>query len=344
MVSRLAEVLRVSDLTQLLGEDVPTAVYAHPAHNALARVQRALAAWSPESAGGTPDLADLRRRVESAWLLRSVSSTDRSDLAAVLPDLLADGQRCARSTQRQEAYQLLAEVYHLSQLYLCYQPAPELLWVVVDRGMSAAHASGDAATLARAAWFAAYLYRDSGVLDLAHQVVDDALRYLAVAGDRSPTVERQRCVVHLAAAWNHARDGHAAQAWREWDAAVDADTGAQPVSAHALFGARCDDVALTLDVELGRAASALRRAAATDVNAIASVPRRTRVMIEAARGYLLKNEHTGAVHLLQRAQRTSPEATLYSMHARSMVHGMSRSAPPMLRAEVDQLVSALRIG
>jgi hypothetical protein len=166
---------------------------------------------------------------------------DRSDLAAVLPSLVVDAQRAARAAStpatREAAHRLLAEVYHLGQLYLCYQNAPELLWVVVDRAMSAAEASEDLATIGRAAWFSAYLYRDFGVMEQAHQVVEQATRRLEGAGS-SPAVARQRSVVRLASAWNYARDGRPAEAWREWDAAVDADHGAAEVAApYVLFGA-----------------------------------------------------------------------------------------------------------
>jgi hypothetical protein len=64
-------------------------------------------------------------------------------------------------------------------------------------------------------------------------------------------------------------------------------------------------------------------------------------MIEASRGQLLKREYAGAVHLLHRAYQTSPEATLYSAHARTMVHEMRRHAGPMLRADLANLAGSL---
>ena len=64
-------------------------------------------------------------------------------------------------------------------------------------------------------------------------------------------------------------------------------------------------------------------------------------MIEAARGQLLKREYTGGVHLLRRALDVSPEATVFSAHARSMVHEMKSKAGPMLRREVAYLADML---
>jgi transcriptional regulator with XRE-family HTH domain len=345
MVTRLAEVLRVNDLTDLLGEDAPTAVYARPEHAALSRVRLALSSYG--GAGTDVTLDDLQSRVQHAWRLRAVSTRDRTDLATVLPGLLADGQRAVSvaptPARKRAAWRTLAEVYHLGQLYLCYQDAPELLWVVVDRGMSAALASEEPAAVGRAVWFSAYLYRDFGRIDQAHQVVDDGLRMLQAASGR-PQVTRQRCVVHLASAWNYAREARPAQAWRAWDAAVEADrNGIDVPEPYVLFGADCGDVALVLDVELGKASSASRRAEAMDVETVGSVPRRTRLMIEASRGQMLKREYAGAVHLLRRAHQTSPEATVYSAYARAMAHELLTRSGPMLRRQVAELATDLGI-
>src|SRR6266511_4358479 len=139
MVARLAEVLRVP-LAELLGEGVSPSVWARPEH---------------------AELAQVRADVAAAWRLRSASGRDRSDLAAVLPRLLGGAARVVRGAapeDRREARRLAAEVYHLAQLYLCYQDATELLWVAVDRGMSTAVDADDPLAAARAAWFSAYLY------------------------------------------------------------------------------------------------------------------------------------------------------------------------------------------
>jgi len=346
MVLRLAEVLRVANLADLLGQDTPTAVFAHPEHPALGAIRRALVS-SAIAPGEAPDVEQLRVRVTQAWRLRALSPRDRTDLAAVLPGLLVDGQRtisaAAGPGARRAACSVLAEVYHLAQMYLCYQNAPELLWVAVDRAGAVSREADDAAQVGRAAWFSAYLYRDFGHLEQAHQVIDDAVLALETA-EPTARVARQRSVVHLASAWNFAREGRAAEAWREWDTAVEFDRDAGPVPGEmVLFGADVGDVALALDVELGRPAAASRRAEATDLDTVVSIPRRARLTIEAARGQVLKREYTGGVHLLRRAYETSPEATLFSAYARTMVHELSSKAGPMLRREVAELADKLSL-
>lgn len=348
MLAKLADVLRVRDLGELLGEHAPAAVYVRPEHPALGEIRRAVVAFGPVAEDMAPSPADLRARVRYAWRRRSASHRDRTDLAAVLPGLMVDAQRAARAgrspAERRTAHRVLAEVYHLGQLYLCYQDAAELLWVVVDRAMAAAVESDSPAAVGRAAWFSAYLYRDFGQLDQAHQVVDDALRHLRGAPEQTGELLRQRSTVHLAEAWNHARESRSALAWRAWDAAVDArrESGL-PDPPDALFGATVEDVALTLDVELGKATSAARRAEAVDIGAVASTPRRARLAIEASRGLMLRRDYTGAVYLLRRAYETSPEATLFSMHARAMAAELLGRTGPLLRGDVADLADKLGV-
>jgi hypothetical protein len=66
-------------------------------------------------------------------------------------------------------------------------------------------------------------------------------------------------------------------------------------------------------------------------------------MIEASRGQMLKREYAGALHLLRHAYQVSPEATLYSAHARSMVHAMLTHSGPLLRREVAELADNLGV-
>jgi transcriptional regulator with XRE-family HTH domain len=347
MVARLAEVLRVADLSELLDSEAPTALYTRPTHVELAPVRTAILSAVPHDTE-PPSIDQVRANLDATWRLRSASGRDRSDLATVLPGLIIQARQVVKWAEnpedRRHGWRVLAEVYHLAQLYLCYQDSSELLWVVVDRAANAAQESEDAATLGRAAWFSSYLYRDAGMVDQAHQVVDDALRHLDAVAEKTPHIQRQRRVVHLAAAWNHAREGRPAQAWRSWDAATDAEhQGGAPVSPHTLFGAECADIALVLDVELGRSSAAARRAERIDIGAVQSVPRRCRLMIEASRGYLLRREHAGALHLLRRAYQTSPEATRYSMHARGLAHDLVAKVGPMLRPDAERVARDLGV-
>jgi hypothetical protein len=173
--------------------------------------------------------------------------------------------------------------------------------------------------IARAAWYMAYLYRDFGNIGQAHQVV---MTLCAIS---------MRHLVRVAsccgsAAWcswlrrgTHAREYRPALAWRAWDAAVEAKSrSGMSDPPDVLFGATVEDVALALDVELGRSASATRRAEAIDLRSVASTPRRARLAIEAARALMLRREYAGALHMLHRA---------YSLLCISCLRGGRRRRP-----------------
>ena len=356
-LAQLAAVLHVDDFGSLLGEIAPATLVGRPDHPALGEVRAALAGVAAPAADEDADrqLERLRVDVAAAWRQRSVSGRDRTDLATVLPRLLTDAPATVRAAgtpaARRDARHLSAQIYQLAQLYLCYQSdAPELLWVAVDRGLAAALDADDPLAVARGSWYAAYLYRDTGHVDQAHQIVDDARTVLdrsPVELQRSPAGQRARTHLALAGALNYGRDGAAADAWRWWDTAAEADraavAGGAPLSTHALFGQDPGDVALALDVDLGRAAAAARRAESTDTDAVESVPRRTRLLLEVARAQVMRREHTAAVAVLRQAWETGPEATVYSMHGRTMIAELRRTAGPMLRGQVARLADAMGV-
>ena len=65
---RLAEVLRINDLTELTGQQLPRAVYGKPTHEATPTVQQALTSYSlSATAGGEkvgpPSTSELRARI-----------------------------------------------------------------------------------------------------------------------------------------------------------------------------------------------------------------------------------------------------------------------------------------
>lgn len=67
--------------------------------------------------------------------------------------------------------------------------------------------------------------------------------------------------------------------------------------------------ATTLGVELRRPGEALRAANGFDADAIPSLPRRSRHLIEVARAHHQRDEGHAAYALLDKAERTAPEPT-----------------------------------
>ena len=141
MLLRLAEVLNISDLASLTGEQsLPVASVTRAGHVAVEGVAAAMQRTTVTA--GEPTSADmLRGRVDQAWRLWHGSTSERTAVAAVLPDLIGEARVTARrldGAARRQALVELARVYHLAQLYAAHQPYPELVWLAADRAMAAA--------------------------------------------------------------------------------------------------------------------------------------------------------------------------------------------------------------
>jgi hypothetical protein len=87
-------------------------------------------------------VAALSGRIAAAWRTWHTSLHRRSGVGAVLSALLTDCQDAALlldGPDRGAAHAVLADAYHLAQHMLVSAAEPELLWLVVDRGMTAAY-------------------------------------------------------------------------------------------------------------------------------------------------------------------------------------------------------------
>jgi hypothetical protein len=141
LLLRLAEVLQVDDLAHLTGEEkLTTAAFTKSVHEALPQVARALATYPVLTRGMTPVSATvLAERVIQLWELWHGTKRQRTAIASFLPDLLRDAQIATRlldGADRRAAQRSLAHTYHLTQLFLCFQPVPELIWATGDRAGS----------------------------------------------------------------------------------------------------------------------------------------------------------------------------------------------------------------
>src|SRR5262249_27545650 len=131
---------------------------------------------------------------------------------------------------RRRAYADLAQVYHLAQIFLAFQPAAEMVWLAADRGMGAAEDTDDPAAFAGAAWYCAHIYRFANQLDAAEAIAIEAAEKLnpAAGGDQLALWGQMQ----LAGALTHAKAGRAGQAWRQWDEAAKAARALGPEYMH----------------------------------------------------------------------------------------------------------------
>ncbi|MGC4771712.1 helix-turn-helix domain-containing protein [Micromonospora sp. DT44] len=346
MLLRLAEVLDLSDLAELTGDQsLPVASVTRAGHPALNGVAAAMQRTTV--AGGEPTTVDvLRGLVDQAWKLWHRSTTERTAVAAVLPGLLDDVRRSAKrlgGTERRAALAELARVYHLAQLFLAHQPYPELVWLAADRAMSAAQDADDPNAIAAAAWYYAHVYRSANQVDAAEMVLVDAERLV----DREVGTEQYArwAQLQLGRALGHAKAGRDGQAWRAWDAADAAASrlGAGYVHPWLMFGpAACSAYAVTLETDLCRAGEAVRRADSTNYSALPSRTRRAGHLIEAARAHLLRREEVAAVHLLGRALRESVDTVRHNPYSRTAAFELS-SRPGTVGEDARELALAIGV-
>ncbi|WP_229403127.1 helix-turn-helix domain-containing protein [Micromonospora okii] len=321
MLLRLAEVLGISDLADLTGEQsLPVASVTRAGHPDIAQIATTM--QRPSAPAGTPAPAEtLTGLVDQAWRIWHGSTTERTAIAGVLPSLLDDARRSTwrlEGVERRRALVELARVYHLAQLYLAHQPYPELVWLAADRAMAAAQEADDPGAVAVAAWYYAHVYRSSNMVDAAEQVLREALT--AVDPDADADSRARWGQLHLGVALGHSKAGRAGQAWRAWDLAEESARRLGSGYAHPwlMFGETvCAISAATMEADLCRPGESIRRAAAIDYLALPSRTRRAAALIDAARAHLARREEIAAVHLLGRGLRESTDTVRYNPFARA---------------------------
>jgi transcriptional regulator with XRE-family HTH domain len=348
---RIADVLQIRDLAKLTGnQSLPVRMFAGPGHPALPAVRAAINS-SPLLVphGQVQPLSVLRARLDSAWRTRHTSPDHRTALGRLLPDLIRDSQLAANmydGAPRRHANAILAEVYGLTQMFVAYQPAQDLLWRVADRALLAAQESEDPLALACAVWFLAQAHRDTGDYDAAREINEQGMFTIQPHLDNDPTVDLRAMWGALAfeLSYTASRLGDTAEAWRHWSEAqrvaerLPADYY-QPWTSFSRVIMRAH--AVTVAVELHQGGESARQAANAESVPIPSKPRRSRHLIEVARAYQLQRDFDAMLGTLQLAQQTAPETIKYNGYARRMAFELVDSGPSYLQAPAHQLADQI---
>ncbi|MFM9594049.1 helix-turn-helix domain-containing protein [Streptomyces scabiei] len=353
VILRIAEVLRVRDLSDLTGDQsVHVDLFTGPGHPRLAAVKAAVDAFPLTTREEAPPAAHLRARLARAWSARHSAPNHRDVIGALLPDLIRDAQLAVRqadsATDRRAAQAALAEVYSLAQFFVAYQPDAALLWRVAERGLIAAQESEDPHAIGVAAWLAAQAHRDSGPahFDAADVVNLETLAFLEpLLPDADDDVLAIAGALTFEAGYTAARRGETGRAWRYWDQArAMADRLPEPYYhpvtsfSRAIIGAH----AVTIAVELHAGGESVRQAAAADSQTIPSRPRRARHRIEQARGYQLDGQPDVALATLAQAHEAAPETIRYNGYAKRIVLEETAAKSPARSRRASEL--AVKLG
>lgn len=339
MMLHLAQALGVQDLAELTGDERLTgASYGKTAHEQLPDISRALVSY-PRADDSEPDVAGLAGRVAQAWELWHGARRHRSAVATVLPSLLHDARTLPRKTdgnERRHALVALAQVYHLAQLYLSFQPAPELVMLTGDRAMAAAQDADDPQAMAAAAWYLNHVHRDAGQENEARvQLAYDTATLLNPERDRA-----EYGLLHLAVALSHAKVGKDGDAWRAWDVAEQAARGAE--HRWLKFGpGMVYAYQVTMLADLQKPAEAVRQADQLHLQSIGSATRQAFHTIETARAFHGQREPVATVALLKRAEEIAPETTRYNLFTRAAVTDLAEHGGATVRDDARQLAATL---
>ncbi len=349
LLQQFAKILgvRVSDL---LGEQVPEHSEAvQPAGIAL---QRALVSHD-QQATDPVDLVTLRERVQSAWDIWQGRPRRFTEESSVLPALIGDVQAAQRALEasgtaddKRGGYQLAADLYFLLRTYAKRIGRNDLALLVADRGVLMAQAADDPVRLAAAKWNLGHVLlaqgESEGAEDVALHAIDELGRSQTELSNDTLSVTGALWLVSSVAAVRNgdawaARDRIREQAWPAARRTGEGNVmwtvfGPVNVALHAM----------SLEMETGEAAQALRLADDIDASVLPSLERRTTFALEVARCYEQRRDDPGVLVHLTNAESTGPEDMRYNVMARELVQGLLKRARPTYAPQVRAL--AERVG
>lgn len=347
LLLRLAGALGVVDLGVLTGTgDIAQPVAPALHHDSVPEIWAAVKRrnYRRTEDETPPDVAEMRRRVTAAWRTWHTSRYNRTEVGRVLPGLIADGEHMVRvldGPERREAYAVLATIYHLAQQHIAYIAPAELVWVVADRGMSAAQHADTPEAMAGAAWCYGNALRETADPGEALAVVVDAATELQPHLDTLTDNARGLYgALQLHAAITTARQGREGDAWRYWGAGDAMAKALQSGYVHSwtVFGrANVDIHAVSVAADLRKAGRALEVADDVDPAQMPSADRQSRLWTEMARGHVQRGETTAALHTIKRAVEVAPEAVRFTPASRGVIAELWRTARGPLHAEAVQL-------
>lgn len=354
LLLRLAAALQLTDVSVITGtgadvaQPVPLGRLNHPTMPDIwaAVMQRVFVAGDAEPV----DVAALQGRVDQTWLLWHTSSRNRTEVGALLPALIRDGETAVRhhdGAQRRAALVALSDVYRLTGQATAYVAPAELAWVVADRALAAAREADAPAAIAAAAWNLGNILRETSYPEEALRVVIEAARLLKPRLDNAPADWRGIYgALQLHAAVTSAREGRDGDAWRHWDSGDQIAKSLPTAYVHpsTVFGrANVDFHAVSVATDLRASGKALSLADDIDPDVMPSVERRARLWVEIARGHLQRGDRTAALHVMNRAYGIGAETVAYTPSARSVAADLWRKAPRALRGEATQLAEQVGI-
>ncbi|GAA2070525.1 helix-turn-helix transcriptional regulator [Streptomyces albiaxialis] len=304
-------------------------------------------------ASEAPAPSVLRERVEAAWRMWQTSESRFSEAARILPPLIADVELAARAhrspgeaSARREVLCCTADLYGLLRSYCRRTGRVDLSLMVADRARRAAEDADDPIRIAAAHWNLGHVLLADGDPAGAEAVAEHAIQQVrsTAPGEESPEAVAMVGALDLVAATSCTRR-------KRWDAATERlDHEAAPRARqvgegnvqHTVFGPTNVTLhRLSIEMEAGHTAEALRIADEVDVRALPSRERQFTFMLDVARCYAQRREDAAVlVHLLE-IETLAPEDLAHSREGRDLVRQLLDRARSTYRAPVSALAERL---
>ncbi|MFE9257912.1 helix-turn-helix domain-containing protein [Streptomyces sp. NPDC006879] len=354
LLVRLANVLHVPDVATLTGSDltIPADAVGKLSHACVPEIRKALhgVSFAGTPTVGTVSAEALKGRVDGAWRLWHASTHQRTEVGALLPDLIRDAHACVRAhdgAERRAAHAATADLYRLVQRLLAHICEPELYWLALDRGRAHSEEADEPVTLALAAWSTAIGQRAAGYAYEAVQTDEAGMALLRGALEEGgPELLAVYGALNLQAAVSCGLDGRSGDADRYLTEAARTASRLPAGYTHTPSAFDASNVAIhgvSVGVGLLTPGEALRRAEDIAPEGIASLERRSRLLLDIAAGHAQKRETAAAVHYLGHAHRVSPEAVRYVPMARGLAASLARSASGPLKGEAVALAESVGV-
>jgi transcriptional regulator with XRE-family HTH domain len=313
-------------------------------------VQQAMMAYPAVS--DVPDLAALRERVDAAWEIWQGSPHRYTEESQVLPGLVVDVQvaerafaSAAEADSHREAHRIGADLYFLLRTFTKRIGRVDLSLLAADRAVLAAEAADDPVRIAAAKWNLGHVLlaqgQPEGAEAVAMKAIEDLQRAIP-AGDRDTVAMAGALwLVSVVAAVRNNDPWAAHDRLREkaWPAAR--QTGDGNVMWTVFGPTNVGLHAVSVEMETGEAAQALRLADDIDSSASPSLERRTTFALEVARCYEQRRDDPAVFLHLMSAESSGPEDLRYNNLARDLVHGLLKRARPTYAPQVRALAGRI---
>ncbi|KOG53132.1 transcriptional regulator [Streptomyces griseoflavus] len=322
-----------------------------PPPTAEAGVVRALMGYGPALSTPAVGSRELRERIEAAWRSWQQSPTRFTDVAQVLPGLIAEVEHSVRAhrsgadvQQRRQVLRVAADLYFLLRSYLRRTGRLDLSLMAADRAVRAAEDADDPLRVAAAQWNLGHVLLATDEHDGAEHV---AMHGIAALHAEVPDGEERAAMTGAL----HLVSTVAASRRRDWDTARDRiRKKAAPAAAvtgegnflWTVFGPTNVELhRVTVEMEAGEISEALHLADSVDTSAVQSIEREFTFALEVARCYDLRREDAATLlHLLQ-LESLAPEDLARTPMARALVLGLVRRARAMHARQAENLAHRL---